>query len=194
GFLNSIDGQVHSPFVFDTVNDTAFLNTVFIGDATIDFAKISDTLESTNFVSGSAGWQIKKDGAVEFNNGVFRGQLYVEDLIGDVVKAYPYQTGYTTGTTIWAYTVTIPPANYGRRVVWGDVLAGTFVYADFLLNGSLIATVEFGGVVGFFPSPKWTAYLAPGTTHTVQLRLRNNPSVSSITMTAFAGVVMTYKD
>ncbi|MFH0225078.1 DUF1983 domain-containing protein [Vibrio furnissii] len=194
GFLNSIDGQIHSPFVFDTVNDTAFLNTVFIGDATIDFAKISDTLESTNFVSGSAGWQIKKDGAVEFNNGVFRGQLYVEDLIGDVVKAYPYQTGYTTGTTIWAYTVLIPPANYGRRVVWGDVLAGTLVYADFILNGSLIATVEFGGVVGFFSSPKWTAYLAPGTTHTVQLRLRNNPSVSSITMTAFAGVVMTYKD
>lgn len=194
GFLNTIDGEIHAPFIFDTVNDTAILNAAIIGDATIDFAKISDTLESTNFVSGSSGWQIKKDGTVEFNNGVFRGQLYVEDLIGDVVKAYPYQTAYTTGTTIWAYTVTIPPANYGRRVVWGDVLAGTLVYADFILNGSLIATVEFGGVVGFFSSPKWTAYLAPGTTNTIQLRLRNNPSVSSITMTAFAGVVMTYKD
>ncbi|EOH0514153.1 host specificity protein J [Vibrio fluvialis] len=194
GFLNTIDGEIHAPFIFDTVNDTAILNAAIIGDATIDFAKISDTLESTNFVSGSSGWQIKKDGTVEFNNGVFRGQLYVEDLIGDVVKAYPYQTAYTTGTTIWAYTVTIPPANYGRRVVWGDVLAGTLVYADFILNGSLIATVEFGGIVGFFSSPKWTAYLAPGTTNTIQLRLRNNPSVSSITMTAFAGVVMTYKD
>ncbi|ENI4487156.1 phage tail protein [Vibrio fluvialis] len=194
GFLNTIDGEIHAPFIFDTVNDTAILNAAIIGDATIDFAKISDTLESTNFVSGSSGWQIKKDGTVEFNNGVFRGQLYVEDLIGDVVKAYPYQTAYTTGTTIWAYTVTIPPANYGRRVVWGDVLAGTLVYADFILNGSLIATVEFGGTVGFFSSPKWTAYLAPGTTNTIQLRLRNNPSVSSITMTAFAGVVMTYKD
>ncbi|MCG6350633.1 host specificity protein J [Vibrio fluvialis] len=194
GFLNTIDGEIHAPFIFDTVNDTAILNAAIIGDATIDFAKISDTLESTNFVSGSAGWQIKKDGAVEFNNGVFRGQLYVEDLIGDVVKAYRYETAYTTASTITAYSITIPPATYTRTVVWGEVLAGTLAYADFILNGSVIKTVEFGGVVGFFSSPKWSVVLPANTTNTIQLRLRKNESVDSITMTAYAGVVITYKE
>ncbi|MCG6367016.1 host specificity protein J [Vibrio fluvialis] len=194
GFLNTIDGEIHAPFIFDTVNDTAILNAAIIGDATIDFAKISDTLESTNFVSGSSGWQIKKDGTVEFNNGVFRGQLYVEDLIGDVVKAYRYETAYTTASTIAAYSITIPPATYARTVVWGEVLAGTLAYADFILNGSVIKTVEFGGVVGFFSSPKWSVVLPANTTNTIQLRLRKNESVSSITMTAYAGVVITYKE
>ncbi|MBY8037798.1 DUF1983 domain-containing protein [Vibrio fluvialis] len=194
GFLNTIDGEIHAPFIFDTVNDTAILNAAIIGDATIDFAKISDTLESTNFVSGSDGWQIKKDGTVEFNNGVFRGQLYVEDLIGDVVKAYRYETAYTTASTITAYSITIPPATYARTVVWGEVLAGTLAYADFILNGSVIKTVEFGGVVGFFSSPKWSVVLPANTTNTIQLRLRKNESVSSITMTAYAGVVITYKE
>lgn len=194
GFLNTIDGEIHAPFIFDTVNDTAILNAAIIGDATIDFAKISDTLESTNFVSGSSGWQIKKDGTVEFNNGVFRGQLYVEDLIGDVVKAYRYETAYTTASTITAYSITIPPATYDRTVVWGEVLAGTLAYADFILNGAVIKTVEFGGVVGFFSSPKWSVLLPANTTNTMQLRLRKNESVDSITMTAYAGVVITYKE
>ncbi|MCO7020283.1 host specificity protein J [Vibrio paracholerae] len=79
GFLNSIDGQIHSPFVFDTVNDTAFLNTVFIGDATIDFAKITDTLQSNNYQAGLQGWRIAKNGAVEFSNGVFRGAVYANE-------------------------------------------------------------------------------------------------------------------
>ncbi|ENM3958055.1 DUF1983 domain-containing protein, partial [Vibrio cholerae] len=79
GFLNTINGQIHTPFVFDTVNDTAFLNAAIIGDATIDFAKITDTLQSNNYQAGLQGWRIAKNGAVEFSDGVFRGAVYADE-------------------------------------------------------------------------------------------------------------------
>lgn len=41
GFLNTIDGSIHAPFIFDTLNDTAFLAAAFIEDATITTAKIA---------------------------------------------------------------------------------------------------------------------------------------------------------
>lgn len=46
GFLNTVNGEIHAPFVFDTVNDTAFLNAAIIGNASIGSAKFTDWLES----------------------------------------------------------------------------------------------------------------------------------------------------
>lgn len=71
-FINSIDGELHTPFVFDTQEDTAYLDTAFIADATIDFAKISDTIQSTNWnPTNKTGWQLKKNGdfTIYGNNG-----------------------------------------------------------------------------------------------------------------------------
>lgn len=87
GFLNTINGEIHAPFIFDTVNDTAILNAAIIGDATIDFAKISDTLQSDIYSTGSAGWVIRKDGTAEFNNVTVRGTLFAQDIVGDIYKA-----------------------------------------------------------------------------------------------------------
>ncbi|MGL4615968.1 MAG: TipJ family phage tail tip protein [Shewanella sp.] len=75
GFLNSINGQVHAPFVFDTVNDTAFLNAVFIGDATIDFAKITNTLQSTDYQPQTSGWKLDKNGLFENNGSDASGRM-----------------------------------------------------------------------------------------------------------------------
>lgn len=38
-------------------------------------ALVRNWLQSQNFVAGVSGWQIRKDGNVEFNNGTFRGSL-----------------------------------------------------------------------------------------------------------------------
>lgn len=38
---------------------------------------IRQQMQSPNFVSGSAGWIIRKDGTVEFNNGTFRGSIAI---------------------------------------------------------------------------------------------------------------------
>lgn len=39
--------------------------------------QITDTIESSNFSTGSAGWQIKNDGTAEFGSAVIRGTLSV---------------------------------------------------------------------------------------------------------------------
>ncbi len=89
GFLNTIDGEIHAPFIFDTVNDTAILNAAIIGDATINFAKITDTLQSDDWDWNDGdfiGWRIEKSGDVYFDSGVFKGTLYAENIVGDVAN------------------------------------------------------------------------------------------------------------
>lgn len=197
GFLNTIDGEIHAPFIFDTVNDTAILNAAIIGDATINFAKITDTLQSDDWDWNGGdfiGWRIEKSGDVYFDSGVFKGQVYVDNLIGDVVKTYAYETTQTSAATITAYSIAIPAATYDRTVVWGEVLAGTTGYADFILNGSVIKTIAFGGLIGSFSTPKWAVVLSANTTNTIELRLRADPSVETMNMTDYAGVVVTYKE
>jgi predicted phage tail protein len=111
GFLNSTNGVIHAPFIFDTVNDTAILNSAIIGEATIDFAKISDTLQSTNWNWNGGdftGWKIEKGGNAYFGgdvtfkgtldgaDGNFDGTVYAQKLVGDVVGIGRY--GFFAGT------------------------------------------------------------------------------------------------
>lgn len=53
-----------------------FANPIIGGAA----ALIRSAIKSPNFVSGSAGWSINKDGSVEFNSGTFRGHIIGGDL------------------------------------------------------------------------------------------------------------------
>ncbi len=54
GFLTVNGGYIHQPFIFDVANDTARLNTVFIGEATIGSAKFADVTASTD-TAGTTG-------------------------------------------------------------------------------------------------------------------------------------------
>lgn len=60
---------------------------------------VRNWLQSANFVTGVSGWQIRKDGNVEFNNGTFRGSItsgtnpgqhvVINDgVTGDAVQVY----------------------------------------------------------------------------------------------------------
>src|SRR3990167_2191593 len=56
-------------------------------DKALDFSKlnidriyVNQSIESSNFVSGSAGWQINGAGDVEFNDGTFRGALIAGEI------------------------------------------------------------------------------------------------------------------
>jgi predicted phage tail protein len=64
----------YSPFA--VVNGQVFISSAFFQDASINFGKISDTLQSTNFVTGSTGWRLPKSGNAELNNVTVRGTLY----------------------------------------------------------------------------------------------------------------------
>lgn len=67
-------GTVTLPFVIQ--NGQTFINDAFFRDASIQFAKITDSLKSANFVSGSTGWNMPKSGNAELNNVTVRGAVY----------------------------------------------------------------------------------------------------------------------
>lgn len=92
--VGSIDAKIAN---LDTaVITSGTFGTARIGDASITTAKIANTLQSTNYVSGSAGWKITKAGDMELNNATFRGALDVKsaasgartEITNSVIKVY----------------------------------------------------------------------------------------------------------
>ena len=62
---------------FSITNDVVEIDTALISDGTITNAMIGNTIQSTDFAAGSAGWRIRKNGNAELNNATFRGTLDV---------------------------------------------------------------------------------------------------------------------
>jgi len=60
---------------FTVFNGQTFINQAFIQDASITNAKIGDFIQSNNYVSGSTGWSINKNGGAEFSNVTVRGTV-----------------------------------------------------------------------------------------------------------------------
>lgn len=74
--MTKAGGTVTLPFVIQ--GGQAFFNDAFFRNASIEFGKITDSLKSDNFVSGSAGtgWNLPKSGNAELNNVTIRGTVY----------------------------------------------------------------------------------------------------------------------
>ena len=82
GLVNSVNGKITTPFVIE--NSVAYMNGAYIKDGTITNAKVGD-LQSTNFVSGRAGWQFGKNGTLEINsNSGGNGRLVINGQRIDV--------------------------------------------------------------------------------------------------------------
>ncbi len=73
-----------------------------IADEAVDITKIDNTLQSTNYAQGSAGWKLTKDGTFEAGDGDFRGTIKATVL--DVEDANVH--GTLTATNISAGIVT----------------------------------------------------------------------------------------
>lgn len=58
--------------------------TAQIADGIITNAKIGDTIQSSNYLAGSTGWQIRKDGSANFNGPVISRQLQVAEGVQSV--------------------------------------------------------------------------------------------------------------
>ncbi|HCL5680799.1 TPA: DUF1983 domain-containing protein [Citrobacter freundii] len=67
----------YSPFA--VINGQVFISDAFIQDGSIDNAKIGNYIQSNNYVTGSVGWHINKNGNSEFNNVTVRGTIYGND-------------------------------------------------------------------------------------------------------------------
>ncbi|HFT2111009.1 TPA: DUF1983 domain-containing protein [Klebsiella pneumoniae] len=81
------------------------LTSAKIADGSITNAKIGNEIRSNDFVDGSRGWRIAKDGSSQFNNvivrgrveansGVFKGTVQAESFIGDIATSASFN-GFT---------------------------------------------------------------------------------------------------
>ncbi len=61
--MSQAGGAVSLPFVIQ--NGQTFINDAFFRDASIQFGKITDSLQSINYVAGVAGWRWGKDGTMQ---------------------------------------------------------------------------------------------------------------------------------
>ncbi|MDE4749786.1 TipJ family phage tail tip protein [Klebsiella pneumoniae] len=79
------------------------LTSTKIADGSITNVKIGNEIRSNDFVDGSRGWRIAKDGSSQFNNvivrgrveatsGVFRGTVQADAFIGDIAVAKSYDS------------------------------------------------------------------------------------------------------
>jgi hypothetical protein len=129
-----------------------FANSVIGGAA----ALIRAAIKSPNFVSGSAGWQIAKDGTAEFNSLTARGTI--------------------TGATLTGSTL-IVTNSHGATVITLNYLTSTFLmYADTgsATQGALIVSLSPGGpgtdqFGNTFQSGMAVYTVIAGTTYAVQL-------------------------
>lgn len=107
--MSQAGSAVSLPFVIQ--NGQTFIRETFIQDGTISNAKIGNFIQSNNYLAGSAGWSIPKNGSPEFNSGTFRGALY----------ATSGNFGFTgnNGVVINGSGVTVNLAG-GGRIVLGE--------------------------------------------------------------------------
>ncbi|GJL20884.1 hypothetical protein TUM17573_48450 [Klebsiella pneumoniae] len=77
GLINTSNGNTTTPFVVE--NGVAYMNAAVIKDGSITNAKIGGEIRSDNFVDGSQGWRVGKDGSSQFNNVIVRGTVYATD-------------------------------------------------------------------------------------------------------------------
>lgn len=81
----SNDNMGNKQNLFSIFDGQAFLRSVFIQNASIDFAKITDTLQSDDYVAGLTGWRLTKDGQFEINGNGTTGRM---NITNNIVQIY----------------------------------------------------------------------------------------------------------
>ena len=94
---------------FVVKNGQVFMKAAFIENGSIDNAKIGNYIQSNNYVGGSSGWRITKDGASEFNNVIVRGEIHA------AVGKFGFDGN--GGITINSNGITVPLSGGGKVVV-----------------------------------------------------------------------------
>jgi hypothetical protein len=78
------DGTLSYPYIIS--GGVNYFNTAFFQDASISFLKVGDNVQSTNYVAGSTGWRLGKDGTIEINGSVAGGGRLV--INNQAIKVY----------------------------------------------------------------------------------------------------------
>jgi hypothetical protein len=91
------DAKVQNLSAAKLIAGTAIVNDLFIeSNLTVSDA---GTIESENFSTGVSGWQIAADGSVEFNDGLFRGDLDISAIYDS--KQFSVEIGNMPSSFVW---------------------------------------------------------------------------------------------
>lgn len=139
---------------FFVYNGQVFIQSAFIQDASIDFGKITDTLQSTNFVSGSTGWRLPKSGNAEFNNVTVRGTVYATDgkftgtveatsFVGDVANVGIGSDASLSGTANLVKTITYTDS--GTSTLSKNAIAEAVFYSSTSADTRMNVIIDING-------------------------------------------------
>ena len=77
--MPSATGVFGTPF--QVVNNTVFMSSAMIQDASITNAKIGADIQSNSYVTGQSGWRINKGGLCEFTSVQLNGGTLTAGLV-----------------------------------------------------------------------------------------------------------------
>ncbi|CZY81347.1 phage tail protein [Enterobacter cloacae] len=152
--MTQAGGAVTLPFVIQ--NGQVFINDAFFRDASIQFGKITDSLRSDNFVSGSAGagWNLPKSGNAELNNVTIRGMVYASggsfkgtveatSFVGDVANVGVGSDASLSGTANLVKTITYTDS--GSSSLAKNALVEATFYSSANADTSMNVTIDING-------------------------------------------------
>lgn len=170
GLINTSNGNTTTPFVVE--NGVAYMNAAVIKDGSITNAKIGNEIRSDNFVDGSRGWRVGKDGSSQFHNvfvrgrveaesgsfhgtidatdGIFRGSVEANSFIGDIaaMSTFPARSGSTWKSRIMHHD----SSNKGGKsyainglIRWEAGNKSGHVTVDCYVNGQRVSTASYNG-------------------------------------------------
>ena len=158
--------------------EQAYVDAASIIDGTITNAKIGSVLQSSNYSSGSTGWQINKNGSAEFNGVVISRQLQVDSgsysagNVGgtsnnDPTELTPFYIQTNINVSAWAGTTKTYVVAIGNS---GSVTALT---SDVTNNPT---TIRWGFRGDIVPLTQWSG--------TAKLWIKVTPTVSNVVSTS----------
>jgi hypothetical protein len=119
-----------------------------IGAQTITLNGSSSILRSSNYVAGSAGWQIRGDGAAEFASAAIRGTLTADRISGGTLNFSNF-----TASNINADSITARTISTGKIAIGGigtDNLAASAVTKTYAGYGNPTNSIAYGVAVEVF--------------------------------------------
>ena len=100
--------------------DLDTVGTTQIDDDAVTIDKIANTLQSTNYSAGSAGWKLTTDGTFEAGNGTFRGALTATSLTLDGTSIAEGQLAQGVQDSLdLADTATQNDTAFAAKIAWG---------------------------------------------------------------------------
>lgn len=153
--MSGADDTQYSPFA--VINGQVFISDAFIQDGSITNAKIGNYIRSNDYVAGTSGWNIPKDGSPEFNNGTFRGAIYAtsgsfkgsidatdgtfrgtvqaEKFIGDVAVQKSFSNTFTSSSVDQSRTY------YYQNSGYAMTLSAQFIMSGRPIDGAIGAII-----------------------------------------------------